>query len=44
MGHIKTNKTLHLTEMLTHLKSFNNYIHSTEDKPSQISTSFFKNN
>ena len=43
MGHIKTNKTLHLTEILTHLQSFNNYIHSTEDKPSQTS-SFFRNN
>ena len=44
MCHIKTNKTLHLTEILTHLKSFNNYIHSTEDKPSQTSYSFFRNN
>ena len=44
MGHIKTDKTLHLTEILTHLKSFNNYIHSTEDKPSQTSSSFFRNN
>ena len=44
MGHIKTNKTLHLTEILTYLKSFNNYIHSTEDKPSQTSSSFFRNN
>ena len=43
MGHIKTNKTLHLTEILTHLKSFNNNIHSTEDKPGQTS-SFFRNN
>ena len=43
MSHIKTNKTLHLTEILTHLKSFNNYIHSTEGKPSQTS-SFFRNN
>ena len=44
MGHIKTNKTLHLTEILTLLKSFNNYLQSTEDKPSQTSSSFFKNN
>ena len=32
------------TEILTHLKSFSNYIHSTEDKPSQSSSSFFRNN
>ena len=46
MGHIKTrqDKTLHLTEILTLLKSFNNYLHSTEDKPSQTSSSFFRNN
>ena len=44
MSHIKTNKALHLTEVLAHLKSFNNYIHSTEDKPSQTSSSFFRNN
>ena len=44
MGHTRTNKTLHATEILTHLKSFNNYIHSTEDKPSQTSSSFFRNN
>ena len=44
MGHIKTNKTLHLTEILTFLKSFNNYLQSTEDEPSQTSFSFFKNN
>ena len=42
MGHIKTNQTLHLTEILAYLKSFNNYIYSTEDKPSQTS-SFFRN-
>ena len=44
MGHIKTNKTLHLTDLLTLLKSFSNYLQSTEDKPSQTSSSFFKNN
>ena len=43
MGHIKTNKTLHLAEILTHLKTFSNCIHSTEDKPSQTS-SIFRNN
>ena len=32
MCHIKTNKTLHLTEILTLLKSFKNYLQSTEDK------------
>ena len=32
MGHIKTNKTLHLTEILTLLKSFNKYLQWTEDK------------
>ena len=36
MGQIKTNKTLHLTELLAHLKSFNNYVHSTEDKQSNF--------
>ena len=46
MGHIKTNKTLHLTEIPTFLKSFNNYLQSTDAKPSQTSssTSFVKNN
>ena len=43
MGHIKTNKTLHLTEILTLLKSFNKYLQWTEDNTSQTS-SFFKNN
>ena len=44
MGHIKTNKTLHLTEILTLLKSFNKYLQWTEDNTSQTSSSFFKNN
>ena len=44
MGHIKTNKTLHLTDILTLLKSSDNYLQLTEDKPSQTSSSFFKNN
>ena len=44
MGHIKTNKTLHLTEILTLLKSFNRYLQWTEDNTSQTSSSFFKNN
>ena len=44
MGHIKTNKTLHLTEILTLLKSFNKYLQWTEDHTSQTSSSFFKNN
>ena len=43
MGYIKTNNWLDLAEILTDLKSFNNYIHSTEDKPNQTS-SFFRNN
>ena len=44
MGHIKTNKTLHLTEILTLLKSFNEYFQWTEDSTSRTSSSFFKNN
>ena len=43
MGHIKTSKTLHLTEILTVLKSFNKYLQWTEDNTSQRSSSFFKN-
>ena len=44
MGHIKTNKTLHLTEILTLSKSFTNFLQSTEDHPSRTSSSFFKKN
>ena len=44
MGHIKTNKTLHLNEILTLLKSFNKYLQWTEDHTSQTSSSFFKTN
>ena len=44
MGHIKTNERLHLTEVFILLKSFNRYFQSAEDKPSQTSSSFFKNN